>query len=147
MHRYPWQLPNPFIVPWQVEQAQIDHYQHVNNVAYVSKLEQVAWAHSNSLGLSIEQYQALDRGMAIRRHQIDYLGAAVLADTLLCATWIVHCDQRLQLSRQFQFIRQTDGKTLLQARTDFVCIALSSGKAKRMPAIFADTYSAALAVS
>ena len=141
-----WLLPKPFIYSWRVSEAQIDHYNHANNVVYVGQLEKTAWAHSNSLGLTIEQYQSLDRGMAIFRHEIDYLAAAVLDDRVSCATWIVACDHKLKLTRQFQFIRNSDGATLLKARTDFVCIALSSGKPKRMPKIFSDTYGGAMIV-
>lgn len=138
-----WHLPEPHILAWQVDSAEIDHYNHVNNVAYVSKLEQVAWSHSNSLGLTIEGYQSLDRGMAISRHEIDYLAAAVLGDKLLCATWIVECDEKLKLARRFQIIRESDGKTMLKARTEFVCIALSNGKPKRMPVEFSRIYGSA----
>lgn len=143
--QFNWLLPCPFVVPWTITATDIDHYNHANNVAYVSQLERTAWAHSNALGLCIEQYQMLDRGMAISRHEIDYLAAALLGDTLACATWIVHCDRKLKLTRQFQFIRLTDGLTMLKAHTDFVCIALSSGRPKRMPEIFARTYGQALA--
>jgi acyl-CoA thioester hydrolase len=135
-----WLHPRPFISQWHIEQEHIDHYKHVNNVAYVSQLEVTAWAHSNSLDLTIETYLDLDRGMAISRHEIDYLAAAVLGDCLLCATWIIECDRRLKLAREFQFIRQSDGLTMLKARTEFVCIALSSGKPKRMPEIFSSVY-------
>ena len=141
-----WMLPKPHVISWQIQPEEIDHYNHVNNVEYVSKLEQVAWSHSNALGLTIEEYQSLDRGMAISRHEIDYLSAALLNDELLCATWIVHCDRRLKLARQFQFIRPSDGATMLKARTEFVCIALSSGKPKRMPKRFADVYGNALTI-
>lgn len=142
-HDFDWQFPNPHVLTWQVDPSQIDHYNHVNNVAYVSKLEQVAWSHSNKLGLTIEKYQQLDRGMAISRHEIDYLAAALLGDTLQCATWIVECDRRLKLARRFQFIRERDGKTLLKAKTEFVCIGLSDGKPKRMPEAFSDIYGTA----
>jgi acyl-CoA thioester hydrolase len=135
-----WHLPNPFLNTWQVSLEQIDHYQHANNVAYVSQLEAASWAHSNYLGLTIEQYRALDRGMAISRHEINYLAAAHVNDIIDCATWIVQCDNKLKLARQFQFIRRGDQQTLLTARTEFVCIALSSGKPKRMPKEFADIY-------
>lgn len=135
-----WRHPKPHLVPWQIEAKHIDHYQHVNNVEYVRQLEVVAWAHSNALGLSIADYQALDRGMAITQHQINYLGAALLGDTLLCATWITHCDGRLRMSRHFQFVREQDGKTLLTAQTDFTCIALSSGHPKRIPKAFLAAY-------
>jgi acyl-CoA thioester hydrolase len=139
-----WILPKPYISTWKVQAEQIDHYQHANNVAYVSQLEITAWAHSNALGLSIEQYQALDRGMAISRHDIHYHAAAYLGDEIACATWIVLCDGKLKLARQFQFVRITDGLTLLTARTEFVCIALSSGKPKRMPEAFVKAYGEAL---
>ncbi|WP_339724604.1 acyl-CoA thioesterase [uncultured Paraglaciecola sp.] len=137
-----WLLPNPFLCQWQVMPEQIDHYQHANNVAYVSQLEVTSWKHSNHLGLTIEQYMALDRGMAISRHEINYLAAAHVNDLIDCATWIVECDNRLKLTRQFQFIRRSDQLTLLTARTEFVCIALSSGKPKRMPKEFANVYGA-----
>jgi acyl-CoA thioester hydrolase len=135
-----WQLPNPFLNIWQVTPQQIDYYQHANNVTYVSQLELTSWAHSNHLGLTIEQYQTLNRGMAISRHEINYLAAAHVNDLIDCATWIVQCDNRLKLTRQFQFIRRGDQKTLLTARTEFVCIALSTGKPKRMPKEFVDIY-------
>lgn len=135
-----WRHADPFIISWTVSPDQIDHYQHANNVAYVSQLEQTSWAHSNALGLTIEQYKSLDRGMAISRHEINYLAAAYLNDVIDCATWIVECDGRLKLARHFEFIRRSDGVSLLTARTEFVCIALSSGRPKRMPDIFADIY-------
>jgi acyl-CoA thioester hydrolase len=135
-----WRFTQPFLDTWQIQPQQIDHYQHANNVAYVSQLEKTAWAHSNHLGLTIEQYQGLDRGMAISRHEINYLAPAHLGDLIDCATWIVDCDSRLKLAREFQFIRRADGLTLLTARTEFVCIALSTGKPKRMPKEFATAY-------
>lgn len=144
-HSHKWLLPRPHIIDWQIQTTDIDHYHHVNNVAYVAQLEKVSWSHSNALGLDIQTYQHLDRGMAISKHTIDYHAAAVLGDKLLCATWIIECDSRLKLSRQFQFIRDRDEMTLLTARTDFVCIALSSGKPKRMPREFSAIYSPACA--
>ncbi|WP_100642874.1 acyl-CoA thioesterase [Alteromonas facilis] len=135
-----WLLPKPFIEPWTIGPEVIDHYGHVNNVAYISRIERLAWAHSNALGLSIEQYQAIDRGMAIRRHEVDYLLPCHEGQTIHCATWIIACDKRLTLSRQFQFICEERQKTVFQARTDFICIALSSGMPKRMPDSFKQAY-------
>jgi acyl-CoA thioester hydrolase len=138
-----WRYNKPFICYWQIGAQHIDHYGHANNVAYVSQLELTAWAHSNALGLNIEQYKKLDRGMAISRHEINYLAAAYLHDEIDCATWIVECDKKLKLTREFQFIRRVDGLCLLTARTEFVCIALSNGRPKRMPPEFAMPYSQA----
>lgn len=141
--QFDWDLPAPFTCHWEIQPDQIDHYDHVNNVAYVAQLERLAWLHSNDLGLSIDTYRSLDRGMAISRHEIDYLASALLGDTLVCATWITACDNKLKLSRHFQFIRASDGLCMLRADTHFVCIALSSGRPKRMPELFASTYSGA----
>ena len=83
-------LPAPFTCSWHITPALIDHYGHVNNVAYVKQIETVAWLHSNNLGLSIEQYKALDRGMAIRTHHLEYHHPLHLDDTVTCATWITY---------------------------------------------------------
>jgi len=48
------------------------------------------------------------------------------------------------MTRRFQLIRPRDGATLLRAHTTFVCIELSSGKPKRMPAEFLDGYGPSL---
>lgn len=86
----------------------------------------------------------LDRAMAVARHEIDYLASAYEGDELQLATWIIDCDKRLRMTRQFQLIRPRDGLTLLRANTTFVCIELSSGKAKRLPPEFLDGYGPAV---
>lgn len=95
-------------------------------------------------GPDLAEYRRLDRAMAVLRHEIDYLAAAYEGDELQLATWIVESDQRLRMNRRFQLVRPADGATLLRAQTTFVCIELSSGKPKRMPAEFIDGYGQAL---
>lgn len=135
-----WDKPQPHTINWAIDETQIDHYNHVNNVEYVTKLEQVAWSHSNALGLNIDEYRQLDRGMAINKHEIHYLAPTRLEDQIICATWIIHCDKKLKLSRHFQFVKQSNNTTVLRAQTDFVCIGLSCGRPRRMPAKFAEIY-------
>ena len=65
-------------------------------------------------------------------------------EAMQLATWIVDWDQRLRMTRRFQLRRASDGVTLLRAQTTFVCIELSSGKPKRMPAEFVEGYGAAI---
>ena len=135
-----WERSAPFVLDIAVGAEHIDEFAHVNNVVYVGWLEQCAWAHSRSLGLSIDDYRRLDRGMAVVRHEIDYLAAAREGEHLQLGTWIVESDGRLSISRQFQLRRPADGATLLRARTRFACIELSSGKPRRMPAEFVERY-------
>jgi acyl-CoA thioester hydrolase len=142
----PWKRDLPFVGSWHIQQEDIDHYEHVNNVAYISQLEALAWQHSNYLGLTMQEYKRLDRGMVIQQHIINYHLPSHLGDELACATWIISCDNKFRLSREFQFISMGSKKTVFTAQTHFVCVALSTGSPKRMPSEFVDIYGNAAAI-
>ncbi|MEX2335526.1 MAG: thioesterase family protein, partial [Pseudohongiella sp.] len=135
-----WDRPDPYVLSLGVATDDIDELGHTNNAVYVRWLERCAWQHSQALGLDLMSYRQLDRAMVVLRHEIDYLAAAYLGDQLMVATWIVHSDQKLRLTRHFQICRTSDGQTLLRAKSTFVCIALTTGRPKRMPAIFLERY-------
>jgi acyl-CoA thioester hydrolase len=78
--------------------------------------------------------------MAAHRTEIDYQRAAVLGDRVCVGTWIVASDGKLRVERRFQVRRAPDGESLARARTDYVCINLDSGRAVRMPEVFARNY-------
>ena len=131
-----WDLPEPFIHSRVAVHAEIDGYGHVNNAVYVAWLDDCAWAHSIARGISPELCRSLNRGMAVWRTQINYIGAAMEGDEIEVATWPVHNDCRLRIERRFQIQRKSDGETLLRALLHYVCIDLQTGKAKRMPPEF-----------
>jgi acyl-CoA thioester hydrolase len=135
-----WQHPMPFMESWKIDASHIDHYKHTNNIAYLARLEQLAWEHSNHIGLTFQDYQRLDRAMVITQHALNYHLPSHLHDTLICATWIVGCDKKCRLSRQFQYINPVSGKTVFSAKTHFVCVSLASGAPKKMPSMFQDIY-------
>ncbi|MBD1550384.1 acyl-CoA thioesterase [Pseudomonas typographi] len=139
-----WDAPEPFTLPLAVGPDDIDGLGHANNAVYVAWLERCAWRHSQQLGLDLAEYRRLDRAMAVVRHEIDYLAAAYEGDALVMATWIADWDEKIRMNRRFQLVRPADGVTVLRAQTTFVCIELSSGKAKRMPGAFLSGYGAAL---
>jgi acyl-CoA thioester hydrolase len=135
-----WDYPNPFTLPLAPQAGDIDGLNHTNNAVYVRWCEQVGWAHSHALGLTIDDYQRLDRAMAIRRGEYDYLLPTSLGDELLLATWLVGGDGKLAMERRFQLVRLRDDATVLRGRWDLVCIEMSSGRARRMPAEFIEAY-------
>jgi acyl-CoA thioester hydrolase len=136
----PLDFPAAHVIELNVLPADIDAYDHVNNAVYLSWLDRAAWSHSTALGVPLEQCLTLRRGMAAQRIEIDYLRAAVCGDRIQAATWIVSADGKLRAERRFQVRRTTDGATLARARIDYVCINLDSGRAARMPALFARAY-------
>ena len=133
-------LPAAHVIELQVQPADVDAYEHVNNAVYLTWLDRVAWSHSAALGVPLESCLALRRGMAAQRIEIDYLRAALRGDRIQAATWIVGGDGRLRAERRFQIRRASDGATLARARIDYVCINLDSGRAARMPERFARAY-------
>ena len=134
------ELGPPFTLHHVVVADEIDDYNHVNNAAYIRWLDRCAWAHSAFLGISIQDCQRIDRGMAVRRSLIDYLAPAFLGDRVIIATWITHSNGKLRVTRKFEVSREGSGQTLLQASIDYVCLALSTGRPARMPAEFVQHY-------
>ncbi len=133
-------LPSAFTWTHLVAAEEIDEYAHVNNTVYLRWLDVIAWAHSMKLGLPLERCLALRRGMAVRHTRVDYLEAALLADTLLLATWIVACDGRLRCTRRFEIVRVADGKRVLDAEIDYFCLNLDTGRPCRFPREFVECY-------
>ncbi len=135
-----WDVSSPFIERVTVLPADIDEFGHTNNVVYLRWLERAAWNHSVSLGLSMDDYRRLNAGCVARRHEMDYLAATLVGDELRVATWIAECDAKFTMWRGYQIIRPIDGKTIMRARTHWVCVDLQTGRIKRMPAEFVAAY-------
>ena len=90
--------------------------------------------------MTLADYQRLNRAMAIRRAEYDYILPTLLDESLTLATWLTASDGKLTMERRFQLIRDSDQAVILRGRWDLVCIEVSSGKARRMPAEFCDAY-------
>ncbi|MBC3909919.1 acyl-CoA thioesterase [Undibacterium umbellatum] len=135
-----WDYPQPFMRSVKPQGSDIDGLNHTNNAVYVRWCEEVAWGHSEALGLNLADYHRLDHAMAIRRGEYDYVLPTLLGESLTLATWLFASDGKLTMDRRFQLIRDSDGATVLRGRWDLVCIELSSGRARRMPAEFCDIY-------
>lgn len=139
-----WDLPRPFVRRTRVGSADVDGLEHTNNTVYVRWCEESAWEHSSDLGLDLTSYRRLDRAMAVVEGRYRYLRASYLGDEIDTATWIIHWDRRLTMTRHFQVRRVADGHTLLRGEVRFACIEISSGKPRRLPAEFIDVYGPAV---
>lgn len=131
-----WDLPTPFIQRITVSPDDTDRLGHANNVVYVRWLEDVSWAHIESLGMTWSLHEETGKAMAITRTEIDYLAAANTGDRLELGTWLTDFDGRFRSARQFQLIRATDGKTLMRALSTHACVDMKSQRPSRMPLAF-----------
>lgn len=128
-----WDLATPYTMSIRVKPEDIDRLGHTNNQVYLRWMEELSWQHVESIGFGWDLYEQFQRAMAIRRTEVDYLGACYQGDELMMATWITGCDGRLHSERRFQLIRVEDGRTVLRAKVTYVCIDLANGRPRRMP--------------
>lgn len=135
-----WDHPQPYTLELSPSADDIDGLDHTNNAVYVQWCEKAGWAHSEALGLSLADYRRLDRAMAIRRSEYDYLLPTAAGEALILGTWLYSTDGKINMERRFQLLRVSDGATVLRGRWQLVCIEISSGRARRMPQEFCDAY-------
>jgi acyl-CoA thioester hydrolase len=138
-----WDLPDPFILEIQVVEEDTDRLGHANNVVYVRWLEDISWAHVESLGMTWELHEATGKAMAITRTEIDYLASANAGDRLIMGTWLTDFDGRFRSAWEFQLVRPADGKTLVRAVSTHACVDLKTQRPSRAPKEFADIMKAA----
>tara|TARA_Y100001001_G_scaffold164577_1_gene197337 strand:- start:4165 stop:4671 length:507 start_codon:yes stop_codon:yes gene_type:complete len=139
-----WDLPDPFILPITVREEDTDRLGHANNVVYVRWMEDVSWAHIESLGMTWALHEETGKAMAITHTEVDYLLSANAGDELVLGTWLTDWDGRFRSARQFQLIRVADGKTLLRGLSTHACVDMKSQRPSRAPKAFAEILSGAL---
>jgi acyl-CoA thioester hydrolase len=112
-----------------VQPADIDAMNHVNNVVYVQWVQDAASEHWNT---HAAQELMLRYNWVVLRHEIDYLGAAVLHDKLVARTW-VNAYNGVRSTRIVQIRRQRDDKLLVEARTTWCLLASGNHRPVRIP--------------
>lgn len=130
----------PFVQPITVQPSEIDEFGHTNNVVYLSWCERVAWAHSASLGLDMDDYRRIGCGCVAHKHELEYLAPTFAGEDLLAGTWVQENDERLSMWRAYQIVRPKDRKVVLRGRTHWVCVDMKTGKPRRMPPEFVSAY-------
>ena len=110
----------------------IDLNRHVNNLAYLRWMQDVATAHSAAQGWTFERYLAASAGWFVRSHFIEYLKPAFAGDTVRLYTWVSDMTSRSS-TRHYLVCREGDGAVLAKARTVWVFVDLRSGRPVRIP--------------
>jgi acyl-CoA thioester hydrolase len=131
-----------FKTEYVVQASDIDGLGHMNNTVYLKLMENLAWAHSEHLGLGVDEFQRIGFAMVAREHRMTYLGALLLDETVQFETWLDH-KNALNLNRYYRFTRVSDQKVVFEAHTHWVCISIATGRPQRMPPEFKVAYGVA----
>ncbi|SEA53670.1 acyl-CoA thioester hydrolase [Desulfuromusa kysingii] len=112
-----------FIIPSEAN----DENGHVNNVAYVQWMQDVATMHSDAQGCTNELYHRLNSSWIVRSHNIDYLKPAFAGDEIEIQTWVCSLKRASSL-RRYRFINPKDRSVLARAETDWVYVKADTGR-------------------
>ncbi len=115
-----------FIIPADA----IDENGHVNNVAYVQWMQDIAVEHYASIG-GIEA-QGHDATWVIREHRIEYFLPAFAGEEIEIKTWVENI-RRVKSLRKYEFVRKSDGKVLVKGETDWVFVDAKTGAPRLIP--------------
>ena len=131
MHAHESPIP-PFELSLTIKPSDIDDLGHVNNVVYLSWVQDVAIAHWDFL---TSQEQRAKYVWVALRHEIDYKAEAVLGDTLIARTW-TGMARGVRFSRHTQIIRICESggeKILATAATQWCPLDRGNSRPTRLP--------------
>ncbi len=115
-----------FLIPTDA----IDENGHVNNVAYVQWMQDIAVEHYTAIG-GIEA-QGDSAAWFIREHRIEYLLPAFEGEEIEIRTWVENI-RRVRSLRKYEFVRRSDGKVLVRGETDWVFVDAKTGAPRAIP--------------
>lgn len=116
-----------FIIP----NSAIDENGHVNNVAYVQWMQDIAMEHYEAIG-GVNPMQLMGATWVVREHRIEYLLPAFAGEEIEIRTWVENV-RRVRSLRKYEFVRKPDGRTLVRGETDWVFVDAKTGAPRAIP--------------
>ena len=123
-------MPARFSIPITAAVEDIDELGHVSNQVYLRWVNDVAMAHSRSVGWDHPQYRERGAVFIVRRHELDYLAQVTCGEVLVATTWVdtwrgASCIRKTEIARGEQLVAR--------AATTWVFMGFASGRPQRMP--------------
>jgi acyl-CoA thioester hydrolase len=115
-----------------VSGKEIDQNGHVNNVAYIQWMQEVAIRHSEETGGTLAM-RAAGGTWVVRSHEIEYLSPAYAGNEIEVVTWVASL-QRVRSLRKYRFVRVNDGTLLAKGQTEWVFVGARDGRPRGIPA-------------
>ena len=122
-----------------VSPQHLDVLGHVNNVQYIQWMQDIALAHTTTLGLGLDQYIAMNHAMVASEHHVKYRKPVLNGDELILRTWLGVLAPFSSI-RHYLFYRPKDRSIVFQGQTTWVCVEISTGKLKRLSPTFIQAY-------
>jgi len=124
-----------------VSKESVDENGHVNNVAYVQWMQNIAVEHYTAIG-GIEA-QGKEATWVIREHKVEYFLPAFEGEEIEIRTWVENV-RRVRSLRKYEFVRKADNKILVKGETDWVFVDVKTGSPRAVPkdviAVFANKW-------
>ena len=115
----------------------IDENGHVNNVAYVQWMQDIAVEHYSAIG-GIEA-QGPESTWVVREHKIEYLLPAFAEEEIEVRTWVENV-RRVRSLRKYEFVRKSDQRVLVKGETDWVFVDMKTGSPRAVPEKMIDIF-------
>ena len=120
--------PLTFTLAVRVAEADIDRQGHVNNVAFVRLVQEVAVAHWRAVAPADLQTAFT---WVVRRHEIEYLRPGLPGDELELRTWVGE-PAGATWERFTEVRRAGEDRPLVTARTVWVLLDAATGRPRRV---------------
>jgi acyl-CoA thioester hydrolase len=119
-----------YSLTFRVPEGDIDRQGHVNNVAFVRYVQEVAVAHWRAVAPADVQAAFT---WVVRRHEVEYLRPAFAGEELQLRTWVGE-PSGATWERFTEVWRAGEEKPLVAARTVWVLLDAATGRPRRVDA-------------
>ena len=115
-----------FETKYTVKSSHIDELNHVNNVVYLQWIQDIANLHWTQLKKGGDTTAYV---WVVIRHEIDYVGQALLGDSIVAKTWVGKT-RGIRSTRHVEFYK--NNKLIVKAQTTFCLVNSKSFKPTRI---------------
>jgi YbgC/YbaW family acyl-CoA thioester hydrolase len=131
--RFPKIAPaeNPFVMRRQVEWMDLDVYEHVNNVIYVSYAEEAVVQDFAARGWTPAKLTESGLAVVTKRVHIQYLSIASWGETLTVSTHPIQVNE--MGGSRYIGITRTDGSSVAECIIDWELVDRKTGEARTLP--------------
>jgi len=124
-------VENSFVTQRQVEWMDLDSYEHVNNVIYVSYAEEIAAQELVARGWGPVRLAEAGLSVVTRRVHIQYLSIANWGETLNISTHMLNVNETG--GSRYVGMSRVDGSLVAECILDWELVDRTSGEARSLP--------------